>query len=320
MRKQFYFLFFTLLSILILISAKYSGYTNPSSSAELGEKLFFDPILSQDSSLSCAGCHKPNFAFADTLAISPGVGGALGTRNAPSVMNMAFRDLMFYDGRAKDIIDQVHFPIEDPAEMNLKMATAIQRLQMHPQYKKWFEQLFPDGITAANIATSIAAYERTLETDNSPFDRYMNGDRSALSESAKRGRKIFLSEKAKCFDCHFGPDFTGDDFRNIGLYDEKVYVDKGRYLVTKNPEDLGKFKVPGLRNIAITGPYMHDGSFKTLRDVIEYYNNPYKFVADPINMDSLLVKPLELSEDEKLDLEAFLRALTDNRFIAKSAN
>lgn len=320
MRDRIYLVFFTFLSVLILASSTFSGYTNPSSAAELGEKLFFDPILSKDSSLSCAGCHKPDFAFADTFAISPGVGGVLGIRNAPSVMNMAFRDLMFYDGRAKDLTDQVHFPIEDPAEMNLQMNSAVQRLKSHREYKKWFDQLFSDGVTAENIAASIAAYERTLETDNSAFDRYMNGERTALSESAKRGRKIFLSDKAKCFDCHFGPDFTGDDFRNIGLYDEKKYVDKGRFLVTKNPADVGKFKVPGLRNVGVTEPYMHDGSFKTLRDVIDYYDNPYKFVSEPVNIDSLLVKPLGLTEEEKTDLEAFLHALTDNRFIAKSEN
>jgi len=320
MHGRYYILFFTILSVLILASSRYSGFTNPSSAAELGEKLFFDPILSQDSTLSCAGCHKPAFAFADTLAISPGVGGVLGTRNAPSVMNMAFRDLMFYDGRAKNLTHQVQFPIEDPAEMNLQMNAAVNRLKTHREYKKWFENLFPDGVTAENIATSIAAYEKTLETDNSAFDRYMNGDRTALSESAKRGRKIFLSDKARCFDCHFGPDFTGDDFRNIGLYDEKKYTDKGRFLVTKNPADLGKFKVPGLRNIGITAPYMHDGSFKTLRSVIEYYDNPYKFVANPIQMDSLLVKPLGLTEEEKTDLEAFLQALTDSRFTGKTGN
>lgn len=297
------------------MSYTYSPVSNPRTEEELGRTLFFDPILSKDSSISCASCHNPDLAFADSVAISPGVGGVLGRRNAPSVMNMAFRTIFFYDGRAATIEDQIHFPIEDPLEMNLQMKELVTRLQRHSGYSRWFQDIYQEAPSEALIEKSIAAFERSLETDDSAFDQYMNGDRTKLSEAAKRGRKLFISDRAKCFDCHFGPDFTGDEFKNVGLYDEKKYFDKGRFEVTKNPDDLGKFKVPGLRNVAVTAPYMHDGSFKTLREVIDYYDNPSKFVSAPINMDTLLSKPLGLTESEKQDLEAFLVSLTDSRFV-----
>ena len=164
------------------------------------------------------------------------------------------------------------------------------------------------------MTNAIAEFERSLESSNTPFDRFMAGDESAISESAKRGHEIFNADKSKCFDCHFGPDFTGDEFRNIGLYDTIKYNDKGRYNETNDEADLGKFKVPGLRNIAITAPYMHDGSFKTLREVLEFYNDPYKFIPNPINLDSIMIEPLGLSEGELSDLENFLLTLTDDRF------
>lgn len=311
--KQLLFLLLAC-TVFWLFSFKNTGFYHPTTEKELGEKLFFDPILSLDSTISCGTCHKPEFAFADSAAISPGVGGARGRRNAPSVMNIAFRDAFFYDGRAESLEDQVHFPIEDPLEMNLKMEELEKRLRNNAKYNAWFQEIYGTIPDKKNIAKAIASFESSLETDDSSFDQYMNGDKTKMSESAKRGRKLFLSDRAKCFDCHFGPDFTGDEFKNIGLYDEKKYKDKGRFEVTKNKEDLGKFKVPGLRNVAVTGPYMHDGSFATLREVIDYYDNPYQMVAHPINMDTLVQKPLNLTEEEKQDLEAFLQTLTDSRF------
>lgn len=291
-----------------------SQFSLPESKAALGERLFFDPILSRDSTISCGSCHKPDFAFADTVAISPGVMGRLGRRNAPSVMNMADRNAFFYDGRATTIFDQIHFPIEDPTEMDLPYEEAIARLVDHKYYNRAFKHIYQEIPNAKNIADAIAAYESTLETANTEFDAWMTNQRNAMSAAAIRGREIFMSDRAKCFNCHFGPDFTDDDFKNIGLYDERTYTDKGRYDVTKKSSDLGKFKVPGLRNVAVTAPYMHDGSFKTLREVIDYYNDPYKVIPNPINIDSDLREPLNLTEQEKRDLEAFLRSLTDRRF------
>ena len=136
-------------------------------------------------------------------------------------------------------------------------------------------------------------------------------DTTAMTVSQQRGRTIFLSDEFKCFDCHFGPDFTGDEFRNIGLYDESTLTDKGRYDVTKDSSDIGKFKVPGLRNVALTSPYMHNGMFQTLEEVVAYYSNPHDFVKQPINMDTLMVEPLNFSERQKEDLVNFLHALTD---------
>lgn len=310
--------FLLIVSITVLVSMVSDPVKEPRNETELGELLFFEPLLSADTTISCASCHKPDFAFADTVAISPGVKGALGRRNAPSVMNMAARDLMFFDGRANDLVHQVRFPIEDPAEMNISIQEVANRLNQHPRYSLYFKKIYKEAATPENIARAIAAFEESLETSDTPFDDYMNGNESAMTASQIRGREVFMSSKAKCFDCHFSPDFTGDEFRNIGLYDEKTRLDKGRFEVTKKPEDLGKFKVPGLRNVAVTAPYMHDGSMKTLREVIDYYDNPYKFVSHPVNIDSLLVKPLGLTEEEKQDLEAFLHALTDRRFAGKN--
>lgn len=304
--KVFFLFFFGFLTV--------SQLPLPETKAELGEKLFFDPILSRDSSISCASCHKPHLAFADSLAVSPGIEGRLGKRNAPSVMNMAFRSVFFYDGRAKTIRDQVHFPIQDSVEMDLSYEVAVSRLISNKYYKTAFNLIYKEDPNVDNVADAISEYESTLETANTEFDAWMNNRPNAMSASAIRGRDVFMSDKAKCFNCHFGPDFTDDDFKNIGLYDDSKYTDRGRYDITKKPSDMGKFKVPGLRNVAVTAPYMHDGSFKTLREVIEYYDNPYKIVHDPINIDEDLSKPLNLTEQEKRDLEAFLRSLTDRRF------
>ena len=289
--------------------------TDPKTEIELGKILFFDPILSKDSTVSCASCHKPDLAFADSLAISPGIENRIGRRNAPSIMNMASRSEFFYDGRAKDLVDQIHFPIEDQLEMDAKMSEVVGRLKSHKQYPTWFKKIYNEEPTENNVAKAIAAFEESLETSDTEFDAWMNDLPNTMSDAAIRGRKLFLSDRTKCFDCHFSPDFTGDEFKNIGLYDEKRYKDKGRYEVTKNSEDLGKFKVPGLRNVAVTAPYMHDGSFASLKDVIEYYSNPFQFVEKPINMDTTLLKPLNFTAQEKADLEAFLRSLTDRRFV-----
>lgn len=289
--------------------------TEPINKVQLGEKLFFDPILSKDSTISCASCHNPTLAFADSLAISPGISGKSGRRNAPSVMNMAARSEFFYDGRAKSLRDQVHFPIEDPMEMDLPMELAAQRIKNNKTYQLLFKKIYFEAPNEKNISDAIASFEESLETANTEFDAWMMDKPNTMSPSSIRGRELFMSDKAKCFDCHFSPDFTGDEFKNIGLYDEVKYKDKGRYEVTGNKNDIGKFKVPGLRNVAITGPYMHDGSFKTLEEVIEYYDNPYTFVKNPINMDTLLLKPIHFTPEEKKDLIAFLKSLTDRQFV-----
>lgn len=306
---KIYFIFFV---FVMMVCFSYS--TEPTTKVQLGEKLFFDPILSRDSSISCASCHKPAFAFSDSVSISPGVSGNKGKRNAPSVMNMASRGIFFYDGRATSLQHQVHFPIEDPKEMNLPMKDAVQRIKNNQSYVALFKKIYQEDPNETNVSDAIALFEASLETSNTEFDAWMADQPNTMSEAAIRGRTLFMSKRARCFDCHFSPDFTGDEFRNIGLYDEKKYFDKGRYDVTGKKEDLGKFKVPGLRNVAVTAPYMHDGSFKTLSEVIEYYSNPYQFVPKPINTDSLLLTPINFTTQEKSDLEAFLKSLTDRQF------
>ncbi len=285
---------------------------------QLGEKLFFDPILSRDSSISCASCHKPEFAFADNKAFSPGVYGRLGNRNTPSAMNQGDRNFYFWDGRAESLEEQALGPMENHVEMDFPLTLSIKRLIKNEQYKNAFQRVYGKNPNRELLGEAIAAYERTLETGNTVFDKYISGDdTSQMSESAKRGLTIF-NTRGKCFDCHFGVDFTGGDrFKNIGLYNGKDINDEGRYKISGKQHDLGAFKVPGLRNIAQTAPYMHDGRFKTLSMVIDYYNEPDKFVSNSINRDSLLKKPLGLSETDKKDLENFLLSLSDERFLKR---
>jgi cytochrome c peroxidase len=317
--KIVFSLFVALFAGMILLSSfdKKSGskLQNIQTEEQLGKALFFDSILSKDRTVSCASCHKPEFAFADTSAFSKGIGGKLGVRNTPSVMNMSGRGELFWDGRAKDLEDQVKFPIENPVEMNLPYDSAVARLKSDKHYEALFKKIYGAKPNHTNLAQAIAAFERTLETEDTPNDRWLNDEaESGMTAQMIRGRELFTSDRTRCFDCHFTPDFTADEYRNIGLFDGKALNDSGRYVVTKNPKDLGTFKTPGLRNVAITAPYMHDGSFKTLREVIDYYDEPAKFMIGSINRDTILPKKIGLTENEKQDLEAFLHSLTDDRF------
>ncbi len=313
----FLLLFITILNSCGDSSIEKKVLKEPSTIEELGELLFFDSILSRGEQISCASCHKPQFAFADNVAFSFGVDSVKGGRNTPSAMNQSARNFYFHDGRSETLEDQAGGPMENPIEMDIPLSVIVRKLNNHKQYRAFFIKVFGSTANKQNLVDAISAFERTLETNNSAFDNYMNeSDTTKFSESAKRGRTIF-NEKGKCFDCHFGPDFTNDDFKNIGLFNGKDLNDSGRFIITHNPEDIGRFKVPGLRNVAMTAPYMHNGMHKTLMDVINYYNSPDKFVGNSINRDSLLAKPLGLTEQEKKDLEAFLLSLTDARFLKK---
>lgn len=286
----------------------------------LGEALFFDPALSRDSTISCASCHKPEFAFADNTPLSKGVRGRSGERNTPSAMNQGDRNFYFWDGRAETLEEQALGPMENHVEMDMPLSIVIKRLLASERYRRAFHNVYGKRPNLDLVARAMAAYEKTLETSNSPFDLYMKAeDTSLFSTSARRGLAIF-NGKARCFDCHFGVDFTGsDNFRNIGLYNAKDLNDAGRFKITGLPKDLGAFKTPGLRNIAQTAPYMHNGMMKTLREVIDYYDAPDKLVPDAINRDTILQRPLGLSETEKKDLENFLMSLSDLRFSKKQA-
>ncbi len=310
MKKRFSFLFIVLLIGVICISAVGKKNRNITiTNVQLGKMLFFDSILSGDQTISCASCHQPQFAFADTLAFSKGTNQHFTKRNTPSVMNMASREALFWDGRANTLEQQALFPIADVNEMNCPIPVAVNRLQQNKKYAKLFKQVFNSKPTAANLSQALAAYQRTLETGNTPNDRWINDLPNGLTEQQLKGREIFFN-KGKCIECHFTPDFTGDEYKNIGLFDGAKYNDSGRYLITKKTEDIGKFKVPGLRNCAITAPYMHDGSLATLRQVIDFYNTPEKFLHNTTKRDTLLQQPLLLTEQEIIDLESFLHGLT----------
>jgi cytochrome c peroxidase len=279
----------------------------------LGQQLFNEKILSKDSTVSCASCHIPSLGFADSVALSIGIHGMASSRNTPSVLNMKNRPYFFWDGRAKSLEEQSLMPIANKEEMGLPIDEAVKRLNQNKTYTNLFLKIFGTLPSERTLSLAIAAYEKTLETDESKFDLSF-GDSIQLSESEERGRQLFVGEKAKCFDCHMGPDFTNDDFKNIGLYDGASLSDKGRFNISKKTEDLGKFKTPSLRNIAITAPYMHNGMFKTLEEVVEFYNNTRDFVKNPINIDSSLAKPLGLSHQEKADLVNFMKTLTDKQY------
>lgn len=309
MIRYFQFFVFGLLASLLFAFAKMP----PLSVEQLGEQLFFDPVLSLDSTISCASCHIPQFAFSDTATFSRGVGGRLGRRNAQGITNMTARPHFFFDGRALTLEQQVLLPIQDTLEMRATPELVIGRLRQHPDYSKAFMQLFGRQADIESLAVALAAFVRTLETSDTPFDRWMQEKPGGMSDAAVRGREVFMN-KGKCFDCHFSPDFTGDEFRNIGLFNGKDLNDAGRFAITRDSADLGKFKVPGLRNVAVTAPYMHNGMFRTLEEVIDYYDTPDAFVNDAIGRDTLLAKPLGLTAQEKTDLKIFMEALTDDRF------
>ncbi|PUZ19693.1 cytochrome c peroxidase [Chitinophaga costaii] len=282
----------------------------PGSTAALGRKLFFDPILSRTYTISCASCHQPAHAFADTSAVSTGIFNRKGKRNTPSAMNTRLQVSFFWDGRASTLEEQALIPIANPDEMGLPVDEAVARLQKNKYYRTAFKQLFHENPSRENLAKALAGFERTLETNDTPFDDWrLHENEAAVSAAAKRGFALF-NGKAECIKCHFGPDFNNVEFRSIGLFDGKQLNDSGRAAITHRATDLGKFKIGSLRNIAQTAPYMHNGMFKTLAEVIDYYNDPDKVVPHSINRDTLLQKPLSLTNREKQDLEAFLRTLS----------
>ena len=306
------------MSVLVLLITSCSQQSNqlskPHSKEELGKLLFFDSILSQNNKVSCASCHKPEYAFADNVPLSFGVDSLNGTRNTPSAMNLAGHSFFFHDGRAESLLAQASGPMENPLEMNIPLTIVVQKLNNHKQYRQFFIDIFGEVPNKLNVAQVLEAFEESLSTSDTPFDNYMTEkDTLAFSSAAKRGRILFMT-KAKCFDCHFGPDFTNDDFKNIGIFNGKELNDSGRFLITRNIKDLGSFKVPGLRNISMTKPYMHNGMFNSLKEVIDYYDVPDKFISNAINRDTSLAKPLKLTPQEKHDLEEFLLSLTDYRF------
>ncbi len=268
----------------------------------LGKMLFFDTRLSRDRNLSCASCHNPSFGWEVPFAKAIGAGGKPLGRHAPTTVNQAWSQNLFWDGRAPTLEAQARGPIEANVEMDLPLGTALTRLKEVEGYKQAFSRAFPsDGLTEANILKAIATYERTLVTGITPFDRWVRGDAKAISDSAQRGFALF-NGKAACASCHTGWNFTDDKFHDVGLPD----ADKGRSVVSKKPEDDFAMKTPGLREIVARAPYMHDGSLATLDAVMGHYIAGG--VARPTR--SPLMKPVALNGTEVEDLIAFLRTLS----------
>ncbi len=281
----------------------------------LGRKLFFETKLSADSTVSCASCHAPAAGFADPRRFSIGVGGKTGNRQAPAALNAVYNPAQFWDGRAATLEDQAAGPIANPVEMSLAHTDCSTRIDSDPVYKVLFEKAFgPGPVNMDKITKAIASFERTLVSGNSPFDKYQfGGDKKAMSPAAIRGLAIFKDAKrGNCAVCHTIDEksalFTDGKFHNlgVGLDSKGELTDLGRFNETKVETDKGAFRTPTLRSIAKTAPYMHDGSQRTLSDVVDFYvgagsSNPYRDKE---------IKELKLSGQERADLVAFLEALT----------
>ncbi|HLW34416.1 MAG TPA: cytochrome c peroxidase [Chthoniobacterales bacterium] len=280
---------------------------NPQSDAkiELGRQLYFDGRLSADNKISCATCHAPKTGWAGHDATDTGVGGRTGNRNSGTVVNAGYMKYQFWDGRASSLETQALGPIENPVEMAETLDNVVRKLNASPGYKQQFQKVFSSDITSDGIAKAIAAFERTIVSGPSPYDRLLKGDKKALSDEAQRGMEIF-NGKGTCVACHNGPLFSDQSFHNLGIGMNAAKPDVGREAVTQEPTDRGKFKTPGLRNVANTYPYMHDGQTPTLEAVVELHNAGG--IQNP-NLDPL-IKPLGLTDTEKKDLVAFLKALT----------
>ena len=274
----------------------------------LGKRLFYDPILSLDSTISCNSCHLQEFAFADNRQFSPGIEGRLGFRNSPSLANVTFLSEVNKDGGVPKLELQALVPIEDEFEMDLRIQEAVTRLQRHPYYSEQALKAYGRPVDAFVITRSLAAFLRTMISGRSKYDEYLEG-LVALTALEERGRQLFFSAKTNCSNCHSGFNFTNNQFENNGTYD--VYEDLGRQRVTILASDIGKFRVPSLRNITLTAPYMHDGNIANLEAVIAHYNNGG---TDHPNKNPL-IRPLQLTDEEQLALVAFLNTLTDPYFV-----
>ena len=281
------------------------------SKVALGAKLFYDPALSVDSTISCASCHLPQFAFTDRMAKSVGVSKNLTARNSPTLVNLAFHPYLMFDGGIPTLELQAIAPLMHPDEMGFDLFKVAQLLNSDQEYVKLSQQVFNEYLNAQNIAYALAAFQRALLSYQSPYDKYLQGDNKALSPEQLRGKELFFSEELNCTACHSGFNFSDFEFYNIGLYWE--YADKGRWRVTEDENDEGKFKVPTLRNIELTGPYMHDGSIVSLEEVIDFKMSGG---ADhPIKSEK--VHSFYLSEFDKAALIEFLYSLTDKEFVKR---
>ncbi len=282
------------------------GNLNYAAKVALGKQLYFDGRLSKNNAISCAFCHNPVAGFADPNQTSTGVGGKRGGRQSPTVYNTAFNPFQFWDGRAGSLEEQAIGPIHNPVEMAETHEAVVPKIGKVKGYKEQFQDVFGTGVSLQGIADAIAAYERTIISTNSAFDKFVLGEQQAMGEDAQRGMAVFKG-KGRCILCHNGSNFTDNQFHNLGVPQVgPMEEDLGRYYVTLQERDKGAFKTPTLRSITESAPYMHDGAFKTLEEVIDFFDKGGN--ANP--QLSPLMKPLGLAPQEKTDLLAFLNALT----------
>ncbi len=271
----------------------------------LGRKFFFDPLLSADLGVACASCHRPEHGFADPAARSRGVRGELTERNTPSLLNRGFGERFMWDGRAASLEEQVLLPIENPVEMGLPLEQALERLAAHAEYPALFAAAFPGGLSRASLAQALSQYVRRLYSGDSAVDRFRASAYAELSSEERVGLWVYES-KGRCWRCHGGPNFTDEGFHSTGVGAVDGLPAPGRFAVTGDEADRGRFKTPSLRGAALSAPYMHDGSLSTLAEVVEFYRRGGNRSA---NLDPLL-QPLELGEREAAALVAFLGALS----------
>ena len=281
--------------------------TNPITQArvDLGRRLFFDPILSADNSVACASCHRPEHGFASADGRPRGIRGQRLNRRAPTLLNRAYGQAFFWDGRTGSLEEQSLEPIANPVEMGSSVAEAVKRLQASPDYRDRFAAAFDDGVTGPNLGKALAGFERVLLRGDSPVDRFRaDGHREGMTPAVRHGLWLYES-KARCWQCHRGTNFTDESFHNTGVSWAQLPPDPGRFAVTGREEDRGRFKTPTLRGVALTGPYMHDGSIQSLREVVDFYDQGGR--ANP-HLDPIL-RPLQLTQEERDDLVAFLESL-----------
>lgn len=282
---------------------------------ELGRRLFYDPILSADNTQSCGSCHAPEFAFSDNgKQFSTGIDSIEGTRNSMAVINVGWMTTLFWDGRATSVEDQALGPVPNPIEMHLPWIEAMEKLNGDPDYPDMFFEAFGSKqIDSTMVTKAIAQFERTLISGNSKWDRYLRGE-VELSQAEAKGFEIFFTEEGDCFHCHTTILFTDNLFHNNGLDNE--FTDNGLFEVSGDVNDIGKFKSPTLRNLEFTAPYMHDGRFATLEDVINFYSHEVQFspTIDPL-MEKVDEGGIQLIDEDKESLIAFLLTLTDTSFV-----
>lgn len=290
---------------------------------ELGKMLFFDPRLSKSGQISCANCHNPEIGWSDGSRVSFGHDRQTGTRNAPTLVNIGYAKTLFWDGRAATLEEQVKAPIENPVEMNLHMSMATRNIRKIKDYKPFFIKAFGNGeVTEEKIAKAVATFERSLISPPSKFDKFVSGKKDALTDSELNGLHLFRT-KANCINCHNTPYFSDQKFHNLGLtYYGRKYEDLGRYIVTKKNEDVGKFKTPTLREVSENKPYMHNGLFPELANIVMMYNAGMgreipkgDQVNDPkFPHKSEMVEKLNLTDDEVFDIVAFLKTLNSYKY------